>query len=162
MNCLLQNFDNKWRKRPKNTAIEKEKIFWQILIFYINFVPFRTSSFPRLLWLQCDLMARLFVQYLAIYKKWQFDQQDKRLASVGSKLSQILNGQRLLNFFKNAIFTQFTSHWSREPNFVCTTLFTSPVDTCRRLVITLFFFLKKGPFPATFFFIFVFSIHSWQ
>ena len=104
MNCLLQNFDNKWRKRPKNTAIEKEKIFWQILIFYINFVPLRTSSSPRLLWLQCDLMARLFVQYLAIYKKWQFDQQDKRLASVGSKLSQILNGQNLFKFFKNAIF----------------------------------------------------------
>ena len=25
-----------------------------------------------------------------------------------------------------------------------------------------FFFKKNGPFPASFFFIFVFSIHSWQ
>ena len=53
---------------------------------------------------QGDQMARLFAQYLALYKDAIFTQQNTKFAKVGSNLFQIIKNRKILNLAKGGMF----------------------------------------------------------
>ena len=90
------------------------------LLFYLSLSPLISPCLSSFIgYEQCNQMARLYGQCLAILQRWKFAQIVK-IAKLGSQnfakyhISTLRNGQRFLNFTKRVKFWQIRSHWTSE------------------------------------------------